>query len=225
MYIRKLFRCIISLPKTVYFNFSVLGFREAIKLPFYVDADVRLGKLYKNVVRFMYQPKRFDIKLGIRTIDGVPEYTKGYISFSKQSKIILNGNAEFSYGITLVTLNDGIISVGRNFFCNKNCSIVSRDSIYLGNDVLMGWNVSIRDSDGETHRIYNSGIPAMNHKPINVSDHVWICACSHILKGVSLARDTVVAYNSCVTKSFSESNIILAGCPACIIKTNIDWSR
>ena len=225
MHIRELFRGIISFPKTVYFNFSVLDFREAVKLPFYVDADIRLGKLYKNVVQFMYNPKKFDIKLGVKPIDDAPEYTKGYVSFSKQSKLILNGCAEFSYGIMLVTLNTGIINIGSGFFCNKNCQIVSRDSICLGNDVLMGWNVSIRDSDGETHYICNNGIPEINHKPIHVSDHVWICACSHILKGVSLARDTVVAYNSCVTKSFSESNIILAGCPAHIVKTNINWSR
>ena len=99
MYIRKLFRCIISIPKTVYFNFSVLGLREAIRLPFYIDADVRLGKLYKNVVHFIYKPKRFDIKLGVKTVDGVPEYTKGFVSFSKKSKVILRGSAEFAYGI------------------------------------------------------------------------------------------------------------------------------
>lgn len=34
MHLRKLFRQLLSLPKTVYFNFKVLELKYAIKLPF-----------------------------------------------------------------------------------------------------------------------------------------------------------------------------------------------
>lgn len=36
--------------------------------------------------------------------------------------------------------------------------ISSREAIEIGNDVLVGWNVNIRDNDGETHRIYENNI-------------------------------------------------------------------
>lgn len=49
--------------------------------------------------------------------------------------------------------------------------------------------------------------------------------CSHIMKGVTIPNDTIVAYNSCVTKSFSDENSIIAGSPAIIVKRNIKWER
>ena len=50
MHLRDKIRTVVSLPKTIYFNFKVLEKKDAVKLPFFVDKDVKLGKLYKNVI-------------------------------------------------------------------------------------------------------------------------------------------------------------------------------
>lgn len=48
---------------------------------------------------------------------------------------------------------------------------------------------------------------------------MWIGANSLILGGVNITgNNVVIAAGSVVTKSFSESNVVLAGCPAKIIK-------
>lgn len=103
MHLRKLFRQLLSLPKTVYFNFKVLELKYAIKLPFYIDKDIRFGKLYKDIVKLNFEPKRFSIKFGEQVVDGIPENTKGYVSMSKDSCIEFDGYAEFAYGISFYT--------------------------------------------------------------------------------------------------------------------------
>lgn len=225
MYMRKMVRTIISLPKTIYVNFRILSFKEAVKLPFYVDKDIKLGKLHKNVVKLNFKPKCFSIVIGQKVIDGISENKNGYLSMSEKSKMEFDGRAEFSYGISLYTMQEGVIKFGRNFYCNKNCTIASRKLIKIGNDVLLGWNISIRDSDGGTHKIYEDGKEKVNKKEIVIGNHVWLCACSHILKGVIIPDDTVVAYNSCVTKQFEHRNTIIAGNPAKVVRTNVTWER
>lgn len=219
-------RILFSLPKTIYFNFKVLKFKEAVRLPFFVDKDIEFGTLYRGVIKVLFDARRFDIRFGDFYLDGIPKESRGFLGMSSNSSIVFSGQATFSSGITLRTIGNSTIKIGTNFFCNKNCCIVSRESISIGDDVLIGWNVNIRDSDGETHVICVDGNKHINRKAINVSNHVWICAYSHILKGVELADNSVVAYNSTVNKSFcNESGIIIAGSPAKIVKRNVQWIR
>ena len=225
MHLKELLRDVRSLPKTIYFNYKVLPLKDAVRLPFYVDCDIRFGRLCKGVVQIPVGCKRFQIKLGKRALDDVPETTKGFVSMAMNSKIIFSGEAEFAYGIILNVLNNGSIIIGDGFYCNKNCSIVSSQKIMIGNNVLMGWNVSIRDNDGGTHKIYVNGMVKDSEAGIPIADHCWLCANSTVLKGVTLASDIVVAYDSCVTKSFPDSNIIIAGSPATVVRRNVMWER
>ncbi len=50
--------------------------------------------------------------------------------------------------------------------------------------------------------------------PITIGDNCFIGRGAHLLLGVSLADNIIVAAGSVVTKSFSESRIIIAGNPA-----------
>ena len=111
MHLRDKIRTVVSLPKTIYFNFKVLEKKDAVKLPFFVDKDVKLGKLYKNVIKLNFKSDRFSIKIGKKAIDDTPEFTKGYFSMTQNSSIVFNGNAEFSYGISFTALQQSRIVI------------------------------------------------------------------------------------------------------------------
>ena len=49
MKINNLYLRIISLPKTIYFNFKYLPVRQAIKLPIFVSYNTFLGKTKGNI--------------------------------------------------------------------------------------------------------------------------------------------------------------------------------
>lgn len=99
----------------------------------------------------------------------------------------------------------------------------SNTEIIIGRDCMFGFRNSLATTDFhsitdlEGHRIN----PA---RSIRIGDHVWLSSTVDIGKGVEIARDSVVASNSVVTKRFATPNVILAGIPARIVKEGINWS-
>ena len=58
-----------------------------------------------------------------------------------------------------------------------------------------------------------------------IGDHVWCGRKVSILKGSVVKNNSVIAINSLLNKPFEESNIIIGGLPAKVLKHNINWSR
>jgi acetyltransferase-like isoleucine patch superfamily enzyme len=46
-----------------------------------------------------------------------------------------------------------------------------------------------------------------------------------LLKGSFIKDNSIIATGSVVTKAFEESNVIIAGSPAKIVKENVSWVR
>lgn len=125
----------------------------------------------------------------------------------------------FSEGISL--RNSGVLQLGDEFYCNRNCTIWGSESISFGRDITLGWNALIRDCDGQV--IVTEGMSGEVQKPIGIGNHVWICSKADILKGAGSGDNCVIGYRSLLTKMYKNNNVLLAGHPAKIIKENIDW--
>lgn len=66
--------------------------------------------------------------------------------------------------------------------------------------------------DTDFHKIFDEHRVRLNPSAeIEIGDRVWIgCRCT-ILKGTSIASDTVVASGSVVTKSHVQANTVIGG--------------
>ena len=115
----------------------------------------------------------------------------------------------------------------------KGCSIGGVTIIYaeknstisIGNDCMFSNGISIRTSDA--HTIFDSNTEEVINKggDIVIGDRVWICQNTTILKNTEIKNDTVIGASSLVNKKFEESNVIIAGNPARVVKRNIKWDR
>ncbi|UZW14978.1 acyltransferase [Clostridium pasteurianum] len=224
----KIIKYLISIPKTILFNFRIFPFKVAIKLPVLIAYNVKVANISKNCILINSKISRFMIKINTNSgSEGVNiSYKKtGYFDIRKEGKIIFNGNANFSNGIS-IRVDSGNLIFGNNFSCNKNCFFSCSKGITFGNNVLLGWNINIRDADG--HNIFDLNdlnIGKSSCKSVSIGNHVWIASNVNILKGVEIADNCVVGYNSCVTKRFMDKNCIIAGYPAKIVKNNINWKK
>lgn len=118
----------------------------------------------------------------------------------------------------LQTIGDGKIIIGDNTGIS-HAVLVSRTSIVLGKNVLVGGGVQIFDND--FHPIdYRDRNNDMNIKksPVSIEDNVFIGANSIILKGVRIGEGAVIGAGSVVTRNVP-ANEVWAGNPARYVKT------
>ncbi len=99
----------------------------------------------------------------------------------------------------------------------------SGGSVEIGDKCLFSWGVEIRT--GDHHVIYKRGSKKVLNpsQDVKIGRHVWAGSNVLILKGCHLADDSVVGANSVVTKKFTQTNVVVAGVPAKIIKKDVDW--
>ena len=60
--------------------------------------------------------------------------------------------------------------------------------------------------------------------PVLVGNHVWLGRKYLLLKGAQIPDDCIIATRSVVTKKLEESNCIIAGQPAKIVKNYVSWN-
>ncbi|SDB30202.1 Acetyltransferase (isoleucine patch superfamily) [Eubacterium oxidoreducens] len=126
-----------------------------------------------------------------------------------------------------IRCNGAEIKISDGTFFNGNVYLNTYEgkSINIGNDCLFAGGVNLRTSDA--HTIYDiSSLERINiAKDIFIGNHVWIGMDALLLKGSYIADDCVVGMKSIITKHFEETNCILAGSPAKIVKRKINWAR
>src|SRR6201995_4594839 len=114
------------------------------------------------------------------------------------------------------------IRVGRNVFVNQNCTFYDLGGLDIGDDVMIGPNVSIITSG---HPIAPSQRRAgVTAKPIVIERNVWIGASATIIGGVTVGENSVIAAGSVVTKNVPP-NTLVGGNPARVIRSIGDDRR
>lgn len=96
--------------------------------------------------------------------------------------------------------------------------------INIGEDCM--FSSYIHFATGDSHSIINDRGERINKSSnIFIADHVWVGTQVTVLKGTSVMKNSIIGAKSLLNKSYNHSNVIIAGNPGVIIKTNINWLR
>lgn len=218
-----LINILLSLPKTIVFNLRYFPLRQAVRLPVLILNNFKVMEMHRMGIVFEGKCSLFQLRFSNGGSFGVPSYNRGEIWIEKNGiiKIAEHASVTFTEG-THLRIGGELIFNG-NFNANKNCFIACSRNIQFGKEIMLGWNVVIRDSDG--HWVSHDGIIKPDWKPILIGDHVWICSEAHILKGVTIGNDSILAYRSLATKAYLGDNLLIGGSPAKIIGRNVSWGH
>ena len=108
------------------------------------------------------------------------------------------------------------IRVGRRVFINQNCTFYDLAPISIGDDVMLGPNVSLITSG---HPVAPSQRRAfLVGEPIDIEANVWIAAGATVVGGVAVGENSVVAAGSVVTRDVP-ANTLVGGNPATVIRS------
>jgi acetyltransferase-like isoleucine patch superfamily enzyme len=107
------------------------------------------------------------------------------------------------------------IRLGRNVFINQNCTLYDLGGIDIGDETMIGPNVSLITSGHPLEPLQRRA--AVTAKPIVIGRNVWIAAGATIIGGVTVGDNAVVAAGSVVTRDVP-ANTLVGGNPARVIR-------
>jgi acetyltransferase-like isoleucine patch superfamily enzyme len=219
-WLRRALTVLRGLPKTVIFNLRCLPLRQAVRLPILVSHRVGLFDLRGRVT--INAPLRPGlILLGFGEV-GAFDFKRSRSVWQVAGEVVFDGPARLGNGFKVSVAETGVVRFGAEFVLSAESQIVSRRRISFGRGCLISWDVLLLDTD--YHPVLAEGaMAAAPEEPIELGDRVWVGARSCILKGVTLADDVVVAAGSVVTRSEDQSNVILGGNPAKVVREGIQW--
>lgn len=209
---------------SVIFNFRAFPWQIAKKLPVKIAYNTKVDYIRKGCIEIEGDIHRSMIKIGVTGLDGVTTERVSHIRFGKgeSARVIFKGYAVIAQG-ALLAADNGTLIFGKGFTANNNLYISCNDRIEFGDNVMLGWEVKVRDSDN--HTIIHGGEAKRNHAAVKIGNKVWIASYCDILKGTEIGDDSVLGYRSLLTKAFPESHCLLAGAPAKLIANDIEWEN
>ena len=223
---RKLYLAIRAIPKTIYFNFKYLKLKQAIKLPIIISHRVWLSKTKGNINITSDRIKPGMIRIGFGEV-GIFDSMRARSVWNVDGIVNFNGSARLGHGIKISVEAEGKLNIGNNLIVTAESSIICRDEISLGKNVMISWETQIMDSD--LHPIIDSENKIINKdEPIVIGDNSWIGSRVMILKGVKLPKGAIVAAGSTLTKG-TLKNIeekeysLIGGNPIKILKEDVTF--
>lgn len=150
--------------------------------------------------------------------------------------IIENDNVNINIGSTNYFRNVIIscfLGDKQKLTIGKNTKIVEchfileeEGEIYVGENCLFSSKILFRTSDG--HSIISQKdkkVLTKKAKKVQIGNHVWIGIETMVLKNSRVGNDCIIGARSIVNKVFDKDNALLAGIPAKIIKTGVNWRQ
>lgn len=210
---------------TLFVNFYYFKFSKAIHLPILIGHKTKIDSWGQRGC-IEIEPKFGQLCFGLK---GNPFNLgdRNYLSIGKGAKLKIKGTCRFAKGIRLKLFSNAQLSIGNAFTANGNMTISCMSTINIGADCLVGWNVTILDNDGG-HAILDkfSSIITNEPEPIIVGNHCWLSSNATLLKGTSISDSCTIGYGTIVVgKKYETKNIIIAGIPSRIVKTDVVWEH
>ena len=215
---------------------NIFGIKLTVKNPFLVNNKILLTK--NGVSKQIYFVRGLKVKFygsnnKIEFWDKVPKMKNVRIDCGSNSRISIK---QTPYRLKNLYINARAENVQVNI--DEDFSIESGKfdfhgepniNINIGKDCQLGSNIQIDPADGHTIFDETSEYMLNSPKDININSHVWLCENVSLLKGVNIPSNCIVAKGSIVTRTFSETNKVIAGVPATIIQSEkysfVNWSR
>lgn len=178
----------------------------------------------QHISFLLFKINKIDIKKGFSS-RGVPILlVEGDFVIGENFKInnrVSDNPIGRNYRCMFVIGKEGKLDVGKNVGMS-GISIVCQKKISIGDNVKLGGNVCIYDTDFHAlNSTYRNNTQEdrknTNIKEVVIHDNVFIGAHSTVLKGVSIGENSIIGACSVVTKDIP-ANQIWAGNPAKFIR-------
>ena len=143
-----------------------------------------------------------------------------------------NNRIEIEEGVSIkdgsicIEDNNNLIKIGKNssLYGKIHLACLEGTKIEIGEDCLFSSDIVFRTSD--LHSLLNLDGERINKaEDIYIGNHVWIGHKVCINKGTYVSDNSMIGTGAVVTKKYMDSNVVIVGVPAKVVKQGITWRR
>ena len=203
-----------------YFNFKMLPFYQAIKLPFDFNGSIRFGDLSGKVILTSATIGRAMVRVG----GGDSDFLGKAETVVKISGTFEVGNkVSLGAGSSLYIREGAIVKMSDDIIIGARTRIYCVDRIDIGNETRFSWECQVFDTNFHYTEDISSHTLSVLHSPITIGAHSWIGNRVSIMKGTVLPDYSIIASNSMANKDYSAngSYCLYGGSPVKIIKQGV----
>lgn len=157
------------------------------------------------------------LEIGLNKVKGSKAET--LVRLRKNASWDVKGYCGLSYGTTL-EVNENAELESAYFTVNSNSVLIANKKITIGNDVMIGRNVVIYDSD--FHSLNNKEDIS---EPVTIGDHVWIATNVTVMKGVHIGDGSVIAAGITIKEDVPERVVARRETKQIVFSDNAEWKR
>lgn len=210
--------------------YSQISFTKYIKYNYFSKNIIREKNVrlipYKNAILDLSKDSRIYIKgknleIGINKLKGSRAET--HVRMNGNAKWYANNGCGLFYN-TVLEIKDNAVFESGFFTANGGSVIICAKHIKFGEDVMLGRNIIIYDSDH--HQVWNEHYEMCNPaKDVVIEDHVWLTTDITVLKGVTIGRDSLITAMTLIRKDIPAHSFVSGGSTGKVIAECKGWSR
>lgn len=162
------------------------------------------------------------LKEQIASLDKIHEYNKTKaVEYEKRTQLLKEMFAEIGEGCYIeapfyANWGGRHCHFGKNVYANFNLTCVDDTHIYVGDNTMIGPNVTLASAGHPTEPELRKQGYQFN-KPINIGSNCWLGAGVIVVPGVTIGDNTVIGAGSVVTKDIP-ANVVAVGSPCRVIR-------
>jgi len=210
--------------KTLYFNFKMLPFAQAIQLPFYFYGSVKFSSL-KGAVEIEAPIKRGMVGFGQHY--EMTSVSKGTGEFIIKGKLIIRGHVQFGKDCFLIVGNNAVLDLHHMAGMASDGKLICTHSITFKTFARIGSACQIIDTDFHQMIHADTGEKYKMTAPIVIGAYNYVGRWTSLMKGTVTPDYCTIASNTLCNKDYLNlgNNILIGGIPAKLLKTKIvrDW--
>lgn len=209
----------LNLFQTIWVNFRLLQWKEALKLPIFIYGHYSLqtlsggGRIKGGIYRGM-------IRIGMNRDWFYSSKTRGLLSVPAHTQIVFNGPCFIGNGCTIRMSGQGQLLIGSHALITSRVIICCENNITIGDYARITFGCQVRDTNFHYFLDTSKMIIPQRRGKISIGAACWIGNHCVVTKGAKIPDYSLTAQGSLLNKDYLKLNegvdepLFLVGTPA-----------
>ncbi len=212
----------VNIFKTIYFNFKMLPFEDAILLPVFIYYRTELANLKGKIkINGKVRPGMIQFNNFNKELIG----THFWRSIEIKGEVEFNGWAAFGVGSRFFVGKGAKVVFGNDVILGGRTRLICEESISFGDNIRVAFETQIMDSNFHYLRNINDGKVEKCTGAISIGSNNWIGNRTSITKGTVTPDYLIVSSNSLLNRNYKnifEPYSVVGGMPVKLLKTGFE---